>query len=266
MLSKEGQGVACTGNFNCAVALATFGFPYSLERLRDESTGDMASCLWHIDPNPLLYSKSHPDEPMPSLRASTVLKQIREGTLAAADGAHPILDVLTALNIYERLRTAMERDTRYRIAITAPGRATLIEGHEPMADTPVVAIRTDSLELATALVRVGVPLLAIEGIQPHRRLVLAAHGYDLGSGPVDAKALAAAINDGSLQLSDPSHPALWAIVGLRNRKAMRAQMQRDAIPLLLRNPKSLSWAKHHKSSILHGHVDGKVIDRARQSL
>lgn len=266
MLSAEGHAVAITANFNCAVALATFGFPYRLERLRDEPTGETASCLWHIEPEPILYSKSHPDEPMPALRAQTVLRQLKAGTLQQLDPGHPIIDVLEALNIYERIRTYMERATPFRIAITSQGRATLIEGPEPAADNNRAAVRTDSLELATAMARLGVPLLGCIGQAPYRQIILAAQGYDLGVCPVNTKELAGSINDGTLQIVHPDNPALWAITGLRNRKAMRAQMKRDAIPMLLRNPRSLSWERRHKSVIIPGTATGQEIDRARQNL
>lgn len=265
MLSHEGAAVACTANLNCAVALATFGFPCRLERLRDDPTGDVVSCLWHFGPQAILFQKSRPDEPMPAITAHVVLRGIRDGAFEAADPGHPICDVIHGLNIYERLRTYMERATPYRIASTAaPGRYTLIEGAEPAADVPRPAVRTDSIELAAALIRMGHPLLGVDGIRPHRRIALAAASYDPGA--ISAAALAEQINTGALQAADPSHPALWVIVGLRNRISMRREIEMDAIPRLIRNPRSLGWVHRRQSSILPAAATGKDIDLARRDM
>ena len=266
MFSKEGEAVSATGNFNLAVAMATFGFPHQLKRMRDEVSGNVFSTLWLFGLEPILYSKSHPEEPLPSIRANVILRMVRDGSLHAQDPSSPILDVLHALNIFERVRTFMERATPFRIAQTTRGRATLEPGSEPAADITRPAIRTDSLELAVALIRVGVPLLACEGIAPHRRIVLAATGYDLGDGPVDSKTFAASINDGTLQKTSPSHSSLWAVVGLSNRRAMKAELDHGHMPLLLRNPRSVSWERRRKSFIMHGKQDGKAIDNARKDL
>lgn len=266
MFSKEGQAVSVTGNFNVAVALATFGFPYQLKRMRDEPTGEVFSTLWQFGLEPLLYSKATPDEPMPAIRANVVLRMLRDGSLQENDPSSPILDVIHALNIFERIRTFMERAAPHHIMRTSNGRATLTPGNEPAADSARPAIRTESIDLAVALVRVGVPLLACEGIAPHRQLVLAATGYDLGHGHVDSKTFAGELNDGTLQRTTPDHSALWAIIGLRNRRAMKTELEQGHIPLLLRNPRSNAWAKHRKSFIMHGIQTGAAIDRARKDI
>lgn len=265
MLDSEGSAVASTGNLNAAVALATFGFPYRLERLRDEPTSEVVSCLWHFATRPVLYSKAHPEEPMPHLTSQTVLRQLRSGELQQADPAHPILDVLEALNIFERLRSYMVRAVLHRIVPTrAPGRYMLIDGAEPAGDVPRPSCTTDSTDLAVALVRMGHPLLGCTGSPPHTMITIGRDSFEPGA--PSATDLAQGINSGELHRTNPGHPALWAIVGQRNRRAMLAELKRDTMPMLLRNPRSLSWERRHRSVIAPGGVTGRQIDRAREHL
>lgn len=281
MLDQEGAAVATTGELNSAVALATYGYPYRLERRRAEATGAIISCLWHFHPEPLLYTKATPDEPMPVLRAQTALRHLRDGTLIQQDPCHPLLDVLHAIHIFECIRTFMERAKSYRIAhvVGGQGRHSLVPGHEPATDNKCPAVQTESLELATALVRLGVPLLACEGAAPHRRLTLAAEGYTppepgthhhtiaSDDGSIDSKKLTLAISDGTLAARDPAHPALWCILALRNRRDMKRELDDETVPLLLHNPRSHAWARHKRSVLmLHKHVTGRDIDRARKFL
>lgn len=281
MLSEEGSAVALTDDFNTAVALATYGFPHRLERLRNEATGDVVSHLFHLEPSAVNFIPTVPGE-VPTfvgaesspVGASTFLRVLRSNILQQSDPCHPLLDVLHALHIYECVRSFMERARPFRIALVGGGRGrcSLLPGRDPAADNAGAFVETDQLELAVALIRLGVPLLRCEGVAPYRRLVLAATGYPVGhtgawaaiDGSCDAAKLATAITDGSLLRTDPAHPALWAIIGLRNRRAMKREMNGQKIPLLLHNPRSHDWARRKRSSIVPGEATGKQIDRARE--
>lgn len=271
-LSNNGSSVAIVDNLHLAIALATFGYPFRLEKLRDEATGQMiCQHHWHFDPWPTLYVPAREGEPMPNVSVATLIRSIKDGTLQR-NPVHPVCDVLDALHIYECLRHFMERGRRFRIAVVprGEGRCSLIEGEDPMSIDPAVPrVALRQLDAAVALVRLGVPVLGCDGEKPHRRLIMAAQGYQIGeTPPLDVKAFVARLDDGSLQKEQPDHFVFWTLAALENRREMKRAIDRQATPLLVRDPKSSAWARRHRSGIVANPdvVKGSDIDFVRKTI
>lgn len=120
--------------------------------------------------------------------AGPLVRAVNRGEIDGIDPAHPILDSLGVLKIRHQLVDAVKNGTRYRIDIDASFYgAVLWRGDEPAFVRNPPHFRTGDLKLASALIRLGMPLASITGTSPGCVFHLACPGYALhGSEPVPA--------------------------------------------------------------------------------
>lgn len=272
MLSKQGNSVVTTDNLNLAVALATCGVPHEIKHVIDEATGQRASCLFHLDGRPILNEPGPAGEPALDFFTGTVKKGLEDGTFEKADPCHPVCDAFAGLQIYECIRTFMERAVEFRImpVVGGEGRCTLIRGHEPACDTLCPVIKTESVALAAALCRMGFPLLRVEGAKPHRQIVLGNYPiqpfFPTGEPPISAASLTASINDGTIAKTQHDHPALYVLMAIHNRAQFLNDIEYGRKSLLLRDARGSAWTKRHVCAVVHGSATGKTIDAARRTI
>ena len=271
-----------TRNLNLAVAFATCGVdvqidkitPLSIGRSSDQRSGGTLTSFV-LGPSAVPYDPA-PDTAGLSMeiasqwaglvygkpvvfRTGTLKAQLDRDYLAQLHGQlrpldeseplHPMLDCIIGLSIREKLRTYMERGTRYRVQVLPDAaRALFVEGDQP-ARQP--GLRVTHLGMASALIRLGVPVLDCTGPAGSRQLIMAGHGDVLpGIGSIDGVQLARALASGDLARQCPSHPAVWVMMAIENRDRMLANIQHSRSQLLLHDPGTLAWGRHHRSALI----------------
>lgn len=247
------DGWCNTSNLNLCTAFATCGVDFTFERLLDEPTGQQSTRFFLA-----LGSRGDVHISTPGM-----LRQVRSGDLERTDPSHPLVDCLQGLLLREMLVTWLKRGTRFKLVpVVGTNRATAIMGTE--ATLPVgELIRTSDLKLVAALMRSGLPCVGIEPGVEDRKFLIKPRGL---FPEVDGVQLAKDIRSGELAKRDPGHPALWVMMALRNRDAIRAQITKGAELVLIRNARSAAWRNLCRSAVIYPDATSEAFDKVQRHL
>lgn len=117
----------------------------------------------------------------PDATAGALIRAVKREEIASIDPAHPVLDALGVLKLRHQVIDAVKNGGHYRIDLgQSDYGAVMVRGQEPMGTANQPTLKTGDLKLATCMIRLGLPLLRIEGTSPNSTIILAATGYSLG--------------------------------------------------------------------------------------
>ena len=230
-----------------AAALGTLGFPWQLHRHLIESTG-AEQAIWHIG------RRSHQQD-IEDLR---VLRTAHFN--GALDPAHPLADITGAAAIRDALLDCANRGTRHhhrrltsadpagRWEMVADSTATGLPGVHPTAPH----LTTGDLKAAAALVRLGAPLLRIDGTTGPRRFWIGAIRNDQ-----DYATMLRAFRERTLPAD---HPICWIMQGLANRERLLDLLNQRTRRVMLRPPTGSRFV------VVPETANGRQLDEARRFL
>jgi hypothetical protein len=251
-------------NIDHAAALRAYGFRVMSDKGEATASGKQwarwSACL---DDNNLI----------PASTAGVLVRAIKQSELDKIDAAHPILDYLGVLKLRHQLVDAVKNGTHYRIDLAqSEYGAVMVRGDEPPASHAPPYFKTGDLKLAACMIRLGLPLLRIEGTSPNSTLLLAGIGYKLGGDPANYGTLATkfrAMPRDSWAFPAPQVDATLDPILNRLRSLMHVLWVRDRLHdyingrvqnLIVQSP------FNQRQVLMPENADGKTIDKCRKFL
>ena len=235
-----------------AAAFGTLGVPGKVQVVYEERSGKR-----HIE----FQLDAVSVDPANAIRVAPIRRQLREGTLPAG---HVLFTVLRAIHNKKALMNFIKQGG-------CIGKKQALDGKSWLLDPEVVGlygipkkpdyavIKTHDLDVVASLSLLGADILKVEG--NGRGSVFYLRGNDpmmadLGKG--DYGLLLRDFRSGELSKTDPEHPFLYAMMGLKNYRSYLVAVDREIELVMIQKPGT------QLTAFVREDADDKAFDTMRQ--